>query len=52
MVLGHVLPTGAAKKLPANWSAWPIVMVPAAVIGLVLAIRVWNAKPAPKGATH
>ncbi|MFI5288554.1 MAG: MFS transporter [Polyangia bacterium] len=52
VVLGHVLPTGAAKKLPANWTAWPIVMVPAAVIGLVLAIRVWNAKPAPKGATH
>jgi OPA family glycerol-3-phosphate transporter-like MFS transporter len=52
VVLGNVLPTGAAKKIPANWSAWPIVMVPAAVIGLLLAIKVWNAKPAPKGAAH
>ncbi|MCL2822695.1 MAG: MFS transporter [Polyangiaceae bacterium] len=33
---------------PANWIAWPAAMIPVAIIGLVLATRVWNAKPAPK----
>ena len=33
---------------PANWSAWPIAMIPLAVIGLLLATRVWNAKPQAK----
>ncbi|MCP4219057.1 MAG: MFS transporter [bacterium] len=34
---------------PENWSAWPIAMVPIAAIGLVLAIKVWNAYPKGKG---
>ncbi len=29
---------------PANWQAWPIAMVPPALLGLYLAKRVWNAK--------
>jgi OPA family glycerol-3-phosphate transporter-like MFS transporter len=33
---------------PANWVAWPVAMVPVALIGLLLATRVWNAKPQPK----
>jgi len=42
---------------PANWLAWPIAMIPVALIGLVLALRVWHAypdagkkKPAPEPA--
>jgi len=38
---------GAATD-PANWKAWPLAMVPMALIGLVLALRLWNAKPKPK----
>ena len=38
---------GAATD-PGNWRAWPLAMIPLAVIGLVLALRVWNAKPKPK----
>ncbi len=34
---------------PDNWSAWPIAMVPVALIGLVLAIRVWSAYPQARG---
>ncbi|MBM74920.1 MAG: MFS transporter [Proteobacteria bacterium] len=34
---------------PANWSSWPISMIPLALVGLLLATRVWNAKPKPKG---
>jgi OPA family glycerol-3-phosphate transporter-like MFS transporter len=36
---------------PDNWAAWPIAMIPMALIGLVLAMRVWNAKPQPKKKT-
>lgn len=35
---------------PANWIAWPVAMIPFAVIGLLLATRVWNAKPQPRKA--
>jgi len=40
---------GAATD-PANWKAWPIAMIPFAVLGFVLALRLWNAKPKPKTA--
>jgi len=30
---------------PGNWAAWPLAMVPMALIGMLLATRVWNAKP-------
>lgn len=33
---------------PANWIAWPVAMVPIAFVGLLLSMRVWNAKPQPK----
>jgi hypothetical protein len=34
---------------PDNWSAWPIAMVPVAMIGFLFALKVWHAKPQPKG---
>jgi OPA family glycerol-3-phosphate transporter-like MFS transporter len=33
---------------PANWISWPVAMIPFALIGSLLALRVWNAKPKPK----
>jgi OPA family glycerol-3-phosphate transporter-like MFS transporter len=42
---GHLM--GPATN-PANWRAWPLVMVPVAVVGLILASRVWSAKPRPR----
>jgi len=33
---------------PANWRPWPVAMIPMAAIGLILATRVWNAKPKGK----
>jgi OPA family glycerol-3-phosphate transporter-like MFS transporter len=39
---------GAATD-PANWIAWPISMVPIALLGTFLALRLWNAKPKSKG---
>jgi MFS transporter, OPA family, glycerol-3-phosphate transporter len=32
-----------------NWHVWPYAMIPVAVIGFVLALRIWNAKPKPGG---
>ncbi len=34
---------------PNNWWPWPVSMIPIALIGLVLAMRLWNAKPKSKG---
>lgn len=42
---GHI--SGAATD-PANWRPWPLAMVPVALLGLILATRLWNAKPKPK----
>jgi OPA family glycerol-3-phosphate transporter-like MFS transporter len=39
--------TGPATD-PANWQAWPISMVPLALIGLLLAWRIRGAKPKAK----
>ncbi len=35
---------GAATE-PSSWSVWPISMVPLALIGALLAYRLWHAKP-------
>lgn len=50
ILLGRILPSGEAAKDPNNWSNWPISLVPLSFVGLLLATRVWNAKPQPKQA--
>jgi len=40
--------TGAATD-PNNWWPWPVSMIPLALIGTLLALRLWNAKPKSKG---
>jgi OPA family glycerol-3-phosphate transporter-like MFS transporter len=53
LILGFVLPkdgTGGAKE-PGNWTGWPLVMIPAAVLGLAFAMRLWHARPRG-GAVH
>ena len=52
LLLGKILPSGAEAKDPNNWSNWPIALVPLSVVGLVLATRVWNAKPQSKMAAQ
>jgi len=42
---GWRLPNGEAAEDPENWSEWPLWMIPIALIGLVFALRMWNAKP-------
>ena len=50
-VLKQVLPDGDAAADPLAWHTWPTAMLPVVVIGLLLAIRVWNAT-ARKGAAQ
>ena len=50
LIVGMLLPSGAAAKVPANWINWPMAMVPMAILGLALCTRVWNAKPQSKPA--
>ncbi|XXF75820.1 MFS transporter [Myxococcaceae bacterium GXIMD 01537] len=50
LLLGYILPSGEAAKVTANWSNWPIALVPLSFVGLALCTRVWNAKPQPKAA--
>jgi MFS transporter, OPA family, glycerol-3-phosphate transporter len=35
-----------------NWNIWPIAMIPIALIGFVLTLRIWNAKPRAGGGGH
>ncbi len=48
-VLKSVLPGGVEQKVAGNWSSWPLAMLPLAVIGTLLATRVWNATAKGKG---
>lgn len=50
ILLGKLLPSGEAAKDPNNWQVWPIALVPLSLAGLLLATRVWNARPQPKAA--
>jgi OPA family glycerol-3-phosphate transporter-like MFS transporter len=45
ILLGFVLPTGEEQTDPANWRIWLLVILPVAVMGLLLSLRIWNAKP-------
>jgi OPA family glycerol-3-phosphate transporter-like MFS transporter len=44
-VYKEMLPKGDAAKIASNWSAWPNIMIPVALVGLLLCTTVWNAKP-------
>lgn len=50
LTLGHMVPTGEAAATASNWAVWPLMMIPASLLGLALGTRIWNARPAPKGA--
>jgi OPA family glycerol-3-phosphate transporter-like MFS transporter len=52
LVLGHVLPVKEAQRDAAHWWTWPAVMLPAALVGLALSLKVWNARPKTSAAAH
>jgi OPA family glycerol-3-phosphate transporter-like MFS transporter len=50
LLLSRLLPSGEEAKVVSNWSNWPIALLPLSFLGLLLATRVWNAKPQPRAA--
>ncbi len=48
---GRLLPKKPLDADVANWIAWPASMIPVALVGLLLALTLWNAKPS-KGGGH
>lgn len=48
-VLGKVLPEKPASHDAGAWWSWPVSILPVAIVGFLLALRLWNAKP--KGAS-
>ena len=52
LTYGLILPKDQLATQPENWLGWPLAMVPVALLGFLLTLRVWNAKPkgqAPAG---
>lgn len=47
---GYMTPTGDAAKDPANWVGWPAFLVPFALMGVLLSLKIWNAAPRSKSA--
>lgn len=45
LTVGHLVPEGDDAAIAANWSAWPVGLVIAALGGLALSAFIWNAKP-------
>jgi len=43
-IYAFLLPSGEAEKITSNWISWPIVMAPVALIGFILAMKIWNAR--------
>lgn len=48
ILYGYILPKEEAAKNPENWLNWPISMIPVALVGLILAQRLWHATPRSK----
>ena len=50
LIYGRLLPEAndPASSDPQSWRAWPLAMIPAAVIGIALSLTVYNARVASK----
>lgn len=52
LLYARILPREApADTIIANWKVWPLAMLPVAIVGFILATRVWNARPKAATAT-
>ena len=48
--IGALAPVGEAAKDPNNWSNWPLFLMPWALVGCLLSMKIWNAAPKKKKA--
>ena len=49
-IYSAITPKAELAGDPANWGAWPLFLVPFAIVGTLLAVRIWNAAPRKKAA--
>lgn len=47
---GDLVDNPAARDVD-NWSIWPWAMMPVALVGFLLALRIWNARPSSRAAS-
>jgi OPA family glycerol-3-phosphate transporter-like MFS transporter len=46
LLYSFILPSVSCDRIAVeNWIAWPIAMIPMALIGFILALKIWDAKP-------
>ena len=45
IVIGALVPTGAAATQAGNWWMWPAFLFPFAVLGFFFTLKIWNAIP-------
>ena len=45
-VLGKITPTGEAAADPSNWRMWPLFLLPFAIAGFLMTLKIWGAIPA------
>jgi OPA family glycerol-3-phosphate transporter-like MFS transporter len=52
-VYGNMLPESGTPEYSdiTSWHAWPLAMIPVAVVGLALSVSVWSARVTPRTAT-
>ena len=50
LCFSRLAPTAEAQAVTSNWAFLPLMYLPIAILGLVLASRIWNAKPTAGGA--
>jgi OPA family glycerol-3-phosphate transporter-like MFS transporter len=48
----HVVVTNPEAGKVENWHIWPYAMIPVALVGFLLTLRIWNAKPRSGGGGH
>jgi len=48
---GCLVTNPEASKID-NWHVWPYAMIPVALVGFLLTLRIWNAKPRKDAAPH
>ena len=47
VVIGRILPAEGTPQAadPWGWRLWPIVIIPSALLGVLLCLRLWHARP-------
>ena len=48
IIIGQLVPQGVAASQANAWLAWPLVLLPFALLGFFFSIKIWHALPKPR----